>query len=219
MKAHSVETKPSTDDSPLTKGEARKKELIEAAIDVLAADGLSGTTLAAVADRCGVTPALINVHFRNKDGLLSEVLRQLSDEYHRVWRQALADAGPRAADRLWLLVEADFDETFCTPRNMRAWRAFWSESSWQKHYYDTHGSSTSESSNVLVELCRQLVAEGVYGDLDPEIAALQIDVLSGGLWSGVTSNFDPISIDIARRVARQNLVLLFPKHYTDEGPR
>lgn len=218
MKPQLIDTSPEPEGKPLTKGEARKQELVEAAIDVLAADGLPGTTLAAVAERVGVTPALINVHFKSKDGLLTEVLRQLSTEYHGQWRRALATAGPKAADRLWALVEADFDEDFCTPRNMRAWRAFWSDSSWRERYYDDHGSSTIEASSVLLELCRQIVAEGVYEDRDPDIASMQIDVLSGGLWNEVTTDFLPMTVDAARQVARHSLVFLFPEHFSPEGP-
>ena len=47
---------------------------------------------------------------------------------------------------------------------------------------------------------------------------MQIDVLSGGLWNEVTTDFLPMTVDAARQVARHSLVFLFPEHFSPEGP-
>ena len=39
----------------------------------------------------------------------------------------MTKAGPRAADRLWAVVAADFDRRVCTRRKIAAWCAFWGE--------------------------------------------------------------------------------------------
>ena len=52
----------------------RRQELIEAAVATIAEEGLSGTTLAKVAARSGLTAAAVSFHFSSKETLLLETL-------------------------------------------------------------------------------------------------------------------------------------------------
>jgi TetR/AcrR family transcriptional repressor of bet genes len=201
------------------KGELRKQELIEATIDVLARKGYASLTLADVAAAAGVSPSLIVVHFKGKQRLLLETLRQLAGEYHESWRRALSEAGPAAPDRLWALIQADFSEAFCSPRKIRAWRAFWFESDWRKPYTAEFSAPTMELYGTQLELCRQIIADGGYEDRDAETVARQIDALSGGLWNEVTTDLNPMTVEQARQSASAHLAFVFPEHFTLRGPK
>ena len=61
-------------DQRVARGDATRSQILEAARDVLAADGYSGTTTRAVADRAGVQLSLVHYHFGGKRGLLAAVL-------------------------------------------------------------------------------------------------------------------------------------------------
>ena len=60
-------------------GEATRARILQAAGELFAAHGLSGTTSKAVAAHAGVDMALINYHFKSRDGLYQAVL----EEAHR----------------------------------------------------------------------------------------------------------------------------------------
>ena len=56
----------------------RRRQLIEATIDTMAAEGFAATTLAAIGQKAGVSPGLIAHYFVDKDGLLEATLRSLA---------------------------------------------------------------------------------------------------------------------------------------------
>lgn len=57
--------------------QARRRQIAEAAIAVLAEEGERGATFVAIARRAGVSPSLISYHFASKAELLSHVLAQI----------------------------------------------------------------------------------------------------------------------------------------------
>jgi AcrR family transcriptional regulator len=61
-------------DARVARGDATRSQMLEAAREVLAADGYSGTTTRAVAERAGVQLSLVHYHFGGKRGLLAAVL-------------------------------------------------------------------------------------------------------------------------------------------------
>jgi AcrR family transcriptional regulator len=61
-------------DQRVARGDATRSQILEAARDVLGADGYSGTTTRAVAERAGVQLSLVHYHFGGKRGLLGAVL-------------------------------------------------------------------------------------------------------------------------------------------------
>ena len=59
--------------------EERREQLILATIRSVADRGLADTTIATVAQEAGLSQGIVNLHFRSKDGLLTETLRYLAD--------------------------------------------------------------------------------------------------------------------------------------------
>jgi AcrR family transcriptional regulator len=84
-------------DQRVARGDATRNQILEAARDVLAADGYSGTTTRAVAERAGVRLSLVHYHFGGKRGLLAAVLEyeneQLIERQERLYakEEPLAD--------------------------------------------------------------------------------------------------------------------------------
>lgn len=197
----------------------RRQDLIEACIDVLGTKGYAGLTLAAVAKAAGVSTALIIVHFKSKERLLIEVLKWLGQSYFGALHGSQFGGADRAADRLWHLVDAEFAETSFPPRYLAAWKTFWTETDARRSYVQLFAPQIRHYLGLTAELCRRIITEGGYQDHDPEIVALLIDSLLGGLWIDMTVAVQPLTIDQARRAARTQLALLFPRHFTIDGPR
>ncbi len=195
--------------------ETRQLQLIEATIDSLAKRGYSDTTLANVADGAGLSRGIVNFHFESKEKLLVATLQHMSDEYAGHWNTALEKAGPRAADKIWALVNADFDRRICTKRKLAAWCAFWGEAKSRPTYQALCGMSDQNYQQTFVELCTELKAEGDYG-YDPEPMALGICSMMEGLWFRLMMN-DGLTREKALAAAIEYVAAVFPKHISTSG--
>ena len=87
----------------------RRRELIQATIAVIARHGYSGTTVARVAKKAGVSMGLMNFHFDSKDRLFRATFAFLAEEYQQVWDRNLAAAGEAPGPRLTAMIEGYFD--------------------------------------------------------------------------------------------------------------
>jgi AcrR family transcriptional regulator len=86
--------------------EARRRQIVTAAIEVLA-DGAGGTSFARIADRAGLSsPGLISYHFANRTEMVEAVLDHVEDLRAEAISSALADDGT-SGDRLAAILTAD----------------------------------------------------------------------------------------------------------------
>jgi len=84
--------------------EARKRQILQAAVDVIAEQGLCDTVIKDVAERAGTSSALVIYYFGTKDQLLREALTHAESHFYEETASALA-ALPRARERLVRLVQ------------------------------------------------------------------------------------------------------------------
>ena len=195
--------------------EKRQQQLIEATIDSLAKRGYSDTTLANVADGAGLSRGIVNFHFESKEKLLVSTLQYMSDEYAGHWNTALEKAGARPAEKIWALVNADFDRRICTRRKLAAWCAFWGEAKSRPTYQALCGANDQNYQQTFVELCTELKAEGGYA-YDPEPMALGICSMMEGLWFRLMMN-DGLTRERALTAAIEYVAAVFPEHISTSG--
>jgi AcrR family transcriptional regulator len=74
------------------KGRARREEIVSAALELFAARGYRGTTIAQVAERVGITDAGLLHHFPSKEHLLLAVLAHREERDLELVRSARADS-------------------------------------------------------------------------------------------------------------------------------
>jgi TetR/AcrR family transcriptional repressor of bet genes len=201
-----------------TKGADRRRQVVEATLDVLAAKGYAELTIGDIARSLGISTALILQHFKTKDALLLEAQRLLAAEYHDNWQRALAASGPSAAEKLWSLVTAEFAEAICTPRKIMAWKAFWAEGRGRREYIAEFGARNIEYLKLLNGLCATIIKEGGYAGYDAKVVARTIDSLETGLWLELTSTATPMTVNQTRKTALSHLAMIFPRHFTPKGP-
>ncbi len=79
------------------RAQARRDEILRAAADVVRERGFARTRVSDIADRLGVSPALVFYHFETKERLLSEAFVAAAD--HDLARLDRAVAGPAPASR------------------------------------------------------------------------------------------------------------------------
>lgn len=88
--------------------EARRKQLVEVAIETIANEGFVNTTLADIARRADISKGVISYHFDNKDELINEVIHALLRESYEYIRPRV-DAVIVAPDKLTAYVRASFE--------------------------------------------------------------------------------------------------------------
>jgi TetR/AcrR family transcriptional repressor of bet genes len=107
---------------------SRRKELIEAAIHVIAEHGYAGCTVGRVAQRAGASQGLMNFHFKSIDLLLEAAFNHLADEFDQAWKARLAEAGTDPWDRITAMVDAYFGAEVFTAEKLAVWFTFWVDS-------------------------------------------------------------------------------------------
>jgi TetR/AcrR family transcriptional repressor of bet genes len=107
---------------------SRRKELIEAAIHVIAQHGYAGCTVGRVAQRAGASQGLMNFHFKSIDLLLEAAFGHLADEFDRAWKARVSEAGPEPWDRITAMIEAYFGAEVFTAEKLAVWFTFWVDS-------------------------------------------------------------------------------------------
>jgi betaine-aldehyde dehydrogenase len=106
--------------------EARRVQLVEVTVDSLAEVGWSGTTLAEIARRAGVSAGLVAHYFGDKDGLLEAAFRTLARTLAVRVRARLALAGtPRG--RVQAVIDSNLAPEEFDKRTGTAWLAFWGQ--------------------------------------------------------------------------------------------
>jgi TetR/AcrR family transcriptional repressor of bet genes len=194
--------------------ERRRQQLIESTMASIAKRGFAETTMADVAKGAKLSHGIVNFHFKSKDQLLVETLRHLTEEYRGVWTRAVAKAGPGVADKLLALYLADFDPAVCTRKALAVWHAFYGEAKSRPTYREICGASDQQRIDAGIELVREVIAEGDYRHLSPELTARGFDALTEGLWQELLLSTDKLDRDGARETVRAFLAYVFPKHFS-----
>lgn len=104
----------------------RRRQLIVATIETIHAYGYDDTTIARIASRAGLSSGIISHYFGSKAELLAATMRSLLSDLRRQAADRLAGV-TAPLDRIGAVVEANFDDTQCTPQVVTAWLAFWAQ--------------------------------------------------------------------------------------------
>jgi len=73
--------------------EVRREQITQAALDIIASDGVKGLTTSAIAGRVGISSANLYRHFQNKDEILNGVVAKIGEDLLRNLR-AVHGAAP-----------------------------------------------------------------------------------------------------------------------------
>ena len=193
--------------------EERREQLIQATIRCVANHGLADTTIATVAQEAGLSQGIINRHFQSKEGLLTETLRDLADEYRNACREAaaVADVSPTAG--LEAMVELDFRRTICARDKLAVWFAFWGERKFRPTYRRICADRDKSYDDMVRAMCRRLCEQGDYPDVEPDLVADGLSALTDGLWLDLLVRPESMSRELAKRITLSYLADAFPKHF------
>jgi AcrR family transcriptional regulator len=162
--------------------DARRRQILKAAVQVIAAKGLCDTGIKDVADRAGTSPALVIYYFGKKDTLLAEALSFAEERFYAQTADAVAGL-PSARDRLVELVrcscsvgeaEDDFDEWVL-------WLDLWARAPRDRDVARDREALDRRWRDTIAEIVRAGQAAGEFAELDVGAFALRLAALIDGL--------------------------------------
>jgi AcrR family transcriptional regulator len=162
--------------------DARRRQILKAAVQVIAEKGLCDTGIKDVADQAGASPALVIYYFGKKDVLLAEALSFADERFYAQTAAAVAELAS-ARDRLVELVrrscsvgesEDDFDEWVL-------WLDLWARAPRDPDVARDRAAMDRRWRTTIGEIVRGGQAAGEFTRIDPDAFALRLAALIDGL--------------------------------------
>ena len=160
----------------------RRTQMLEAAAEVIGERGLCDTRIVDVAERAGLSPALVVYYFGSKEKLLTEALAYAEDLFYIEAFQELTGI-EGAAGRLARLIELA-----CPPEERRETDEYWAlwVELWSRALRNGEAARKREAldrrwRNTIAEVVREGQREGEFGPYDPERFATYLSALMDGL--------------------------------------
>jgi AcrR family transcriptional regulator len=162
--------------------DARRQQILQAAVHVIAEQGLCDTGIKEVAERAGTSPALVIYYFGKKDILLAEALSFADEQFYARTADAVAEM-TSARDRLVELVrcscsvgeaEDDFDEWVL-------WLDLWARAAHKPDVARDRQAMDQRWRTTIAEIVRQGQAAGEFAPVDAETFALRLAAMIDGL--------------------------------------
>lgn len=199
--------------------EVRRQQLIDATIESIAKHGLTGTTMTTVTREAGLSLGLANFHFSTKQNLLEETLRYLADEHHQFWKKSYQKASLAPEAKLEAIVAAHFHPTICKRKKIAVWYGFFGEAKSRASYRKLVADIDAERFNLSTRLCRNIIQQGGYENIDPENIAMTLEGLYDGFWLNILMYPKEFTRFDAMRRIQEYLADLFPKHFELPPPK
>jgi AcrR family transcriptional regulator len=162
--------------------DARRKQILKAAVQVIAEKGLCDTGIKDVADQAGTSPALVIYYFGKKDILLAEALSFADEQFYAQTAGAVAELSS-ARDRLVELVrcscsvgeaEDDFDEWVL-------WLDLWARAPRDPDVARDRAAMDQRWRQTIGEIVREGQAAGEFTPVDATAFAIRLGALIDGL--------------------------------------
>jgi AcrR family transcriptional regulator len=162
--------------------EQRRAQMLDAALEVISERGYADTRIADVAERAGVSPALVIYYFKTKDHLLTEAIRRYEDAWYAVGQRRMAQL-PTAAARIEEIVAMS-----CLPEadpepgsGWALWLDFWAQAARNDEVATVRRKSDERWRDEIASLVLTGQAAGEFSAGDARGFAVTLTALLDGL--------------------------------------
>ena len=160
----------------------RREQMLRAALEVISERGYPDTRIADVAERIGISPALVIYYFKTKDQLLTEAIRFSEDTWYEAGTRRMA-AIPTAAGKLEEIVamsclpEADSEP----PSSWALWLDLWAQALRHPEVAGVRQKFDERWRELICSLVVEGQESGEFGPVDPVDFAVLMSALLDGL--------------------------------------
>jgi AcrR family transcriptional regulator len=160
----------------------RRVQMLHAALEIISERGYAETRIADVAERAGVSPALVIYYFKTKDQLLTDAIRYYEDAWYAVGQARIASL-PTAAARLEEFVAMScLDAAEPEPgSSWQLWLDFWAQAARNEAVGGVRRKSDERWRAAIASLVRDGQDAGEFRDIDADGFAIYLSVLLDGL--------------------------------------
>ena len=153
--------------------EARRKQIVGCAIEILAEEGYGQATLARIADHAGVSKSVIVYHFGGKDQVFEQVIVEVMTTATEVVRPQI-EAESTAAGRLAAYLRSRVGFLATHRGHMLALFEIW------MNLRDEHGqlrlseADAKQTVDAIEQILRAGQRSGEFGKFDPAVMAMAV---------------------------------------------
>jgi AcrR family transcriptional regulator len=170
----------------------RRTQILEAAVRVIAQDGVRGLRIEKLAAEAGVSTALIYYHFKDRGGVLHAALEHINHRAQNYTDQAFADNDPRAQVEHMLLLE--LQNTDDVRETSIAWGELRASAVFNPDLREPLNATTRAWNTDIETLIRQAKdTSTIHPGIDSSAAAERLTALVEGLserWHSGSITFD-----------------------------
>jgi len=170
----------------------RREQMLHAALEVISARGYADTRIADVAERAGVSPALVIYYFKTKDQLLTEAIRSYEDNWYAVGQSrmaGLATAAQRLEEFVAMSTLPDADPE--PEGSWQLWLDFWAQAARNPEVAGVRQKSDERWRDIIAALVQAGQEAGEFREIDAGSFAVYLSTLLDGLTIQIALN-DPV---------------------------
>ena len=160
----------------------RREQMLRAALEVICERGYPDTRIADVAERIGISPALVIYYFKTKEQLLTEAIRYSEDTWYEDGQRRLASL-PTAAARVEELVAMS-----CLPEadpephsSWLLWLDFWAQAARNPEVASVRQKSDERWREMITSLVLTGQEAGEFAGVDAADFSVALSALLDGL--------------------------------------
>jgi len=170
----------------------RRARMLHAALEVISERGYADTRIADVAERAGVSPALVIYYFKTKDQLLTEAIRYYEDHWYAAGQRRMAEMTSAAAQLEEYVAMNCLTEHDPEPAGSGSlWLDFWSQAVRNPEVASVRQKSDERWRAVIAALVVAGQEAGEFRQVDPDNFAVCMSTLLDGMTIQIALN-DPV---------------------------
>ena len=163
-------------------GDDRRSVILRAALEIIDERGFADTRIADVAERAGVSPALVIYYFQTKDKLLSNAMRMAEEAWYRLGAirlEGLTSARARLEEVVAMTCLPETEELL--PEAWTVWLDLWAQALRHEAVAAVRAEADAHWRSTIAGIVADGQAAGEFSRLDANEFAVALSALLDGL--------------------------------------
>jgi TetR/AcrR family transcriptional repressor of bet genes len=195
-----------------SKSQLRKIQIMEAAIEISAAEGLDGTTYDRIASYCGTSRQLVQHYFPKREEMFLLAIQYLRSNARKVVYEQIDKLvppdSPDLVARLAAYVSGTFHWFSRYPSHTKVWPIFYSYAASKKKYREINTDLSVRMEAQIHGMIAEGKKRGQFRCKDAKAAARTVQMLvTGALLAMLTEDVDASAAEIESQIRAASLLI------------